>query len=651
MNLIKVRLILIVLIILPVFSSFICADQLGVTTAGSTAYPTQGLRRVGKVVLGSDNYQGLYGAGIDTVNSYAYFGGRKGSFSKISLANFTEESTITLASGGNFGNILVDTVNGFAYFQSGGLHKVKLNGPGLPPFDEGVFNASSTPKDAMLDDSNPDPAQHYAYFISFGSPAIVYKYLLPSAAAGDAAMPTIVGAGLTLNSPVFPPAGASEIYGTIDAAGGYLYLAGYNMTQIARVALNGGGAPGEAGVISTTDSFPGGVWYSYGRPSIDPINHYAYFGTYSPSSITPIPANVDKINLATFSEVSNTTLHSGPACNGINATEQSLSSSVEDPASGYTIFSTDGIFPMKLFKIKNNPGDAPPAENPGPPLLLYGGVDVPPCDGYPGASDDSTDNGVTFPFGEVYAQGSVIDNAKGYAYIGCDSSPGQIIKIAFSQKAAMKATKITVSQSGPVSDIDFYSQSAAGNLRLAIYDDSSPKNLLWDSGILADNVSDGWITRNISSGVPASLTLAPGTYWLCWQTDSTLDVPGYTAGSLGDGFLIDMPFGAYPATLSGVSSTAETWSEYINYAPSGGTATQTPTITATFTMTPNWTQTITPTNTISPAATASPAEGGIIVYPNPYNPDAAINGEMRFKNVPEGALIVIYTISGEKWPG
>lgn len=609
----KIRLIMSGIVpVLFIFLSFrLEADQLGITTSGTTTYPTQGLRRVGKVVLSSDNYQGLYGAGIDTVNAYAYFGGRMGSFSKINLTNFTEESTITLSPGGNFGKILVDSVNGFAYFDSGGLHKVKLGGPGVAPVDEGVFNASSTPKDAMLDDSNPDPTQHYAYFITFGSPAVVYKYLLPSVAAGDATMPTMVGSGLTLNSPVYPPLGALEIYGAIDASGGYLYLAGYNMTQIARVALNGGGAPSEDGVISTTDTIPPGMWFAYGRPSIDTINHYAYFGTYEPSSITPLPANVDKINLTTFSEVSNTTLHSGAACNGVNATEQSLSASVEDPASGYTIFVTDGIFPMKLFKIKNNSGDAAPSENAGPPLQLLGGVDVPPCDGYPGAYDDSTDNGVTFPYGEVYAQGSEIDNTRGYAYIGCDSSPGQVIKIAFSQKAAIKGTKITETQTETVNNINFYSHAAAGNIRLAIYDNSSPQNLLWDSGTIANSVAGGWITQNISAGTPVSLTLTPGTYWLCWQTDSTLDIPSYTAGTLGNGFLIDQPFGAYPATLSGVSSTAETWSEYIDCSVSGQTPTYTPTATATDTITNTYTQTPSVSNTLT--ATETPTQTGTAI--------------------------------------
>jgi len=594
------------------------ADQLGITTAGSTTYPTQGLRRVAKVVLSSDSYQGLYGAGIDTVNAYAYFGGREGSLSKINLTNFAEESTITLTSGGNFGEILVDSANGYAYFQSGGIHKVKLNGPGVVPVDEGVFLASTTVKQGVIDTSNPDPTKHYAYWISSSQPAVFYKYLLPPASAGDATMPTLVGgSGVTLSSPVsFPPSGNQALYGTIDTAAGYAYWGCIGTNKIVQIALNGANPPSESAVLTTGDV----INWTYGRPSVDTSGavHYAYFGTYNPSSITPEPADVDKINLSSFTEVSNTYLRIGTdACNGVNATEQSLSASVEDPASGYTIFVTDGVFPMKLFKMKNNAGDAAPAENSGPPLQLIGGyANTPtfPCDGDPGEQDNSPDNGVTFPYGEVYAQGSVIDNATGYAYIGCDSEPGQVIKIAFSQKAAIKGTMIIETQTETVNDIDFYSQAAVGNIRLAIYDNSSPQNLLWDSGTIANNVTNGWITENISTGVPASLTLTPGTYWLCWQTDSTLDIPSYTAGTLGNGFLIDQPFGAYPATLSNVSSTAETWSEYIDCSVSGQTPTYTPTATATDTITNTPTQTpsvsstptATGTNTAGPSDTNTP---------------------------------------------
>ena len=39
--------------------------------------------------------------------------------------------------------------------------------------------------------------------------------------------------------------------------------------------------------------------------------------------------------------------------------------------------------------------------------------------------------------------------------------------------------------------------------------------------------------------------------------------------------------------------------------------------------------------------------GDIRVYPNPFNPKAALGGVLKFANVPRGAIIGIYTLSGE----
>ena len=40
--------------------------------------------------------------------------------------------------------------------------------------------------------------------------------------------------------------------------------------------------------------------------------------------------------------------------------------------------------------------------------------------------------------------------------------------------------------------------------------------------------------------------------------------------------------------------------------------------------------------------------GEIVVYPNPYNPMLAVNGTLKFDNIPSGALITVHTISGER---
>ncbi len=579
------------------------SQQLGIFTVGSTVYPTQGLRRVAKIVLSNTNYQGLYGAAIDAANGYAYWVGRNGSLSKINLTTFTEESTI-VGLGQSYGSF-VDDPNGFGYFESGAnIYKVKLGGPAVLPILEATLVPGGNFYGGVIDKSNADPTKHYIYFIDGNKPATVYKYLLPSPSGGDLdnKLPTLVGSVL-LNSPNFPTTGFTY-HGVIDTGAGFAYFSGFNTNQIAKIALNGAGTPTEVGVITTTD--PATTAYGF-LPDIDATGatHYAYLGTYVPHVL----ADVVKINLTSFTEVSNATLNSGTGgCNGPTAMEQMLSAGLGDSTSGYTVYGTDGVFPMKVFKIKNNAGNLAPTENAGAPLSLLGGTSVPPCDGNAGVADASPDGGLTYPYGEVFAQGSVIDNGAGYAYFGTDSGPGQIIKVAFSQKAAIKGTKVVLAQAVTVNDLNFYSTAAGGHVRLAIYDNAATPNLLWDSGALV-NGATGWITATIASGSPSSLTLNPGTYWLCWQVDTTLDIPSYSSGNPGDGFLQDQAFGAYPGILNTTQSTSETWSEYLDYTVSGATpsATASPTPTLTPTQTGTNTLTSTPTSTPSSTPTTTPS--------------------------------------------
>jgi hypothetical protein len=135
-----------------------------------------------------------------------------------------------------------------------------------------------------------------------------------------------------------------------------------------------------------------------------------------------------------------------------------------------------------------------------------------------------------------------------------------------SQKGFIKGTKVTVPGAAIVSNVWFYSHAAAGNLRLGIYDNQSPKNLLWQSGAISNTAAGSWITAPVAAGQPSTLVLVPGTYWLAWQVDNTYDAPSYTAGTNGEGFFFSQNFGSFPATLSGGQSSAETWSMYLDYA-------------------------------------------------------------------------------------
>ena len=134
------------------------------------------------------------------------------------------------------------------------------------------------------------------------------------------------------------------------------------------------------------------------------------------------------------------------------------------------------------------------------------------------------------------------------------------------QQGFIKGTKLTLTNSAAAQNVWFYSHAAGGNLRLGVYDNSSPKNLLWQSGVISNTATAAWITVPVASGAPGTLALFPGTYWLTWQDDSSYDSPSYTPGTNGDGFFVSQNFGTFPASLAGAQSSAEKWSEYIDYA-------------------------------------------------------------------------------------
>jgi hypothetical protein len=134
------------------------------------------------------------------------------------------------------------------------------------------------------------------------------------------------------------------------------------------------------------------------------------------------------------------------------------------------------------------------------------------------------------------------------------------------QKGFVKGTKATVANPASVSNVWFYSHAAGGDVRLGIYDNHSPMNLLWQSGSISNTASGGWIAVPIAGGAPGALALAPGTYWLAWQIDTTDDVPSYAPGASGDGFFVSQTFGPFPATIAGAQSSSETWSIYLDYA-------------------------------------------------------------------------------------
>lgn len=79
------------------------------------------------------------------------------------------------------------------------------------------------------------------------------------------------------------------------------------------------------------------------------------------------------------------------------------------------------------------------------------------------------------------------------------------------------------------------------------------------------------------------------------------------------------------------------------------TLTFTPTYTFSPTITSTPTITFTPTSTFTPTVSLTPTSTpvGLHLWPNPYNPNYAYNGTLKVYMAPPGAVLSIYTISGE----
>ncbi len=499
---------------------------------------------------GGENYLGS--VAMDSAAGHTYYGNNNGPYPPPGIVagvalNGANAPTQTGAAvlgtvDRNFASAVFDHVYEGAYFGtlSGHVVKLALDATGIPTY---VGTLTLNSGETSLDSAVADPVAGYAYFGTGTSPGIVVKIAL-----NGMGLPTRVGA-LTL------AAGENGLYSSaIDTSADYAYY-GTNTTpgKVIKVALNGAGIPTEVGALtlnSGEDSPRSAV--------IDTLNGFAYFGTSTiPGIIVQVALNGSGVptELATLP---------------LNAGENNLQCATIDPAMGYAYFGTI-TSPGIVVKVR--------------------------------LSDFARVGALTLNPGENQLVSGAFDPLGGYVYFGTSTAPGIVVKIAGSQKSAIKGTKVNIPVWGGVSDVNFYSHSAQGNVRLGIFSDASPRNLLWECASTSNTATDDWITVPISSGNPSSLTLAPGDYQLAWQIDTTADVPSYAAGTIGDGIYASYLYGAFPSQLDATTPTLsdEKWSMFINYTTLSGTPTSTPTPSPTNTSTP------TPTGTITPSPTATPS--------------------------------------------
>ncbi len=181
---------------------------------------------------------------------------------------------------------------------------------------------------------------------------------------------------------------------------------------------------------------------------------------------------------------------------------------------------------------------------------------------------------------------------------------------------------------------------------------SSPEGIAVDS---SGNVyvADDWNNRieefgACASPTPTSSATATPTETItktatptATETNTSTSTPTFTTTSTNTATYTITPTFTITDTDTATLTITETFTGTPTYTIS-------PTDTITLTQTP--TPSITPTSTISPTITITPtpyANGDIIVYPNPFNLNKAAGRELKIINLPIGADIQIYTISGE----
>jgi len=535
---------------------------------------------------------------MDVTNGYAYLGllphppnsyfKLPGIVSKVSLGAGLEApeevGSVTLFDGGesHLRFAVMDDVNGYAYFGTsfpytpGGvltqIIKMKLNPEGDAPTHVATLDLPGEEFE-VLNCGVIDPVHGYAYFGTETFPSHVVKVALGS---GDAP-PTYVG-HLTLNL-------GSIKSGVIDIANGYAYFGMYG--RVVKIALGDGStSPTLIGALT----LPGDIVES---AVIDAENGYAYFGIVDDvlgfSSVVKVALGEDNALPTIAGSVA------------LESDERNILSAVIDPTEGYAYFVTS-YTPSRVVKIALGDGDAAPTRVASTPLENgeYGieAALIDASSGYAYLGTQSASGGadenhiaqtrpgrvikvalgagssapvrigaITLNQYEANLAAGVIDVSNGAAYFGTHTSRGRIVKVQLSQAGYVKGTKFAMPETGYVESASLYSHAAKGNVRLAIYDNDAPRNLIWESGAFANDRTNGWLTLPISSGAPSALMLGAGEYQFAWQVDSGADVPSYAQGVAGDGLFIAQPFGASPPQLDPLSPTItdERWSSYITY--------------------------------------------------------------------------------------
>ncbi len=428
---------------------------------------------------------------IDTAGGYAYFGtsSTPGVVIKIRLSDFMRIGSLQLNSGeDDLRTAVLDSEGGFAYFGTytspGTVVKVRLYD--LTRVDAITLNTGEDLlHTSVIDTSDPDPANHYAYFGTYTSPGKIIKICVdPINFSRTDALDLNAGEDLLRSS-------------VIDTAAGYAYFGTYTQPGIvAKINL---------ATFTESDHLDLDAGEDYlASAVIDTDAGYAYFGTYT------APGIVVKVDLSDFSKDTALTLGSG---------ENYLTAAAIDTEAGYAYFGTY-ISGAKAIQVHladliktasitltgtqggiSNTGNyiacalIDPDNN-----YLYFGTDENPgrvfrvkISSFKTAAtlDLSAYYSGTTPTSDMIVTTAVIDEVNGYAYFGTYSQPGIVIKVRLSDFTKIGVVNLDAEEnniSGSVIDNTnnyayFIAYTLAGDMTRLVKIDTDPGNFARVSSI------------------------------------------------------------------------------------------------------------------------------------------------------------------------
>src|ERR1700704_2000028 len=140
-----------------------------------------GLQRIGHTTLtprhANPDDKGMYAAVIDPVNGYAYFVGNY--LFKLDITGPLPVPVGSPLSTGQFACAAIDVAAGYAYFPGGTIKRFALGIGNNPVTAAGSLSLSvGATACLVIDDADPNPANHYAYVLSSGTPAKIVKIAL-----------------------------------------------------------------------------------------------------------------------------------------------------------------------------------------------------------------------------------------------------------------------------------------------------------------------------------------------------------------------------------------------------------------------------------------------------------------------------------------